>query len=120
MNDRELLELAAKAAGIEAQYSDNFGDFSIVEPYSMGEQRWNPLTDDGDAFRLAVSLSLVIRHSANRMEAYLMGYPSKKASELFHYDPDRPAHDQPQQQASARRAIVLAASKMASQPLSGK
>ena len=41
--DRELLELAAKAAG---------GGFVIGY--------WNPLTDDGDALRLAVALRLEI------------------------------------------------------------
>ncbi len=57
-SDHELLELAAKAAGIEAQYSDNCGDFSIGKPYSRGEVRWNPLTFDGDALRLAIGLGL--------------------------------------------------------------
>lgn len=60
MNDRELLEMAAKAAGISAQYSNNVGDFSIGEPYSQGERRWNPLENDGDALRLAVKLYLDI------------------------------------------------------------
>ncbi|WP_433886936.1 hypothetical protein [Pseudomonas vranovensis] len=58
MEDKQLLELAAKAAGLKAQYSDNWGDFSIGEPYSKGEVRWNPLTFDHDAFRLMVALSL--------------------------------------------------------------
>lgn len=59
-SDRELLELAAKAAGLKVQYSDNWGDYSIGEPYSKGEKRWNPLTDDGDALRLAVSIQLLV------------------------------------------------------------
>lgn len=51
MTDRELLELAAKAAGYVLQetedgYECNFDDSRI----------WNPLTDDGDALRLAVKL----------------------------------------------------------------
>lgn len=53
MTDRELLELAAKAAGIECDWSgDYFGD---------GNSVWNPLTDDGDALRLAVSLYIDLR-----------------------------------------------------------
>lgn len=55
MTDRELLEAAAKAAGIltpswygNASYID--GMLSI----------WNPLEDDGDALRLAVELRLVL------------------------------------------------------------
>ena len=47
-SDRELLELAAKAAGI---------DWWRV---SEGFDNWNPLTDDGDALRLAGVLLLEI------------------------------------------------------------
>ena len=48
MSDRELLELAAKAAGTY-----------YVEGESWDENAgWNPLTDDGDALRLAVKLRI--------------------------------------------------------------
>ena len=48
MTDRELLELASKAAGIEeAKMRIEFN-------------QWNPLEDDGDALRLAVKLRLDI------------------------------------------------------------
>jgi hypothetical protein len=46
MSDRELLELAAKAAGL----------WPGPEPFEHLLDRWNPLTDDGDALRLAVKL----------------------------------------------------------------
>ena len=58
MTDTELLELAAKAVGYE--YSEIGGGSrhdpkpGIIQPYV----RWNPLTDDGDALRLAVKLRL--------------------------------------------------------------
>jgi hypothetical protein len=50
MEDRELLELAAKAAGY----------CYVWRPYggSISMESWNPLTDDGDALRLAVALDL--------------------------------------------------------------
>jgi hypothetical protein len=54
MTDRELLEAAAKAAGLTiGAWSDNYGAFMYrgVEP---GKSWWNALTDDGDAFRLMV------------------------------------------------------------------
>ena len=52
MTDRELLELAAKAAGICLEDGHHWvGGFWT---------RWNPLTDDGDALRLAVKLGLVV------------------------------------------------------------
>lgn len=62
MDDRTMLELAAKAAGIKVRiYTD-----MIVEPgtdlVSVDEQgfKWNPLTSDGDALRLAVKLNMGI------------------------------------------------------------
>jgi len=60
MTDRELLELAAKAAGVKAYWSDNLEDWQkdLTDPY-VNKKKWNPLTDDGDAFRLAVALRLM-------------------------------------------------------------
>ena len=52
--DRELLELAAKAA--RYQYAKH-GGYIVVDGIPGN---WNPLTDDGDALRLAVKLRLVI------------------------------------------------------------
>lgn len=53
--DRELLELAAKASGeLTASWYGNDAYFDGVL------SRWNPLTDDGDALRLAVDLDLAI------------------------------------------------------------
>ena len=43
--DKTLLELAARAAGFEAGW--------VI-------QGWNPITDDGDALRLAVKLGLTL------------------------------------------------------------
>lgn len=59
MNDRELLELAAKAAGIETrpQYASMENGYGLnVKPGYY----WNPLTDDGDALRLAVKLEMCL------------------------------------------------------------
>lgn len=57
MNDKELLELAAKAAGhdVRRELMDN------GEPFFIGQSKehaWNPLTDDGDALRLAAKLGM--------------------------------------------------------------
>ena len=97
MTDRELLELAAKAAQImvnpwHEKYGLLLSDFDF-EP-------WNPLTDDGDALRLAVKLlfeidfglgSIAIRHSTGI-----------KIIEAYNDDP----------YAATRRAIVLAAAEI--------
>jgi hypothetical protein len=55
MTDRELLEAAAKAAGKPApmMQDDSKG-------LSWGNGWWNPLTDDGDALRLAVRLQMAV------------------------------------------------------------
>jgi hypothetical protein len=57
MTDKEILELAAKAAGIEIQWP-SVGDASCRRTDTW--DIWNPLTDDGDALRLAVKLNIVI------------------------------------------------------------
>ena len=62
MTDRELLELAAKAAGLDGDYRfDGYGGGCFV---ALDGSRFNPLTDDGDALRLAVKLSLTIHQWA--------------------------------------------------------
>ena len=60
--DRELLELAAKAAGIQVlKWSANHAGGEIGRGLARNEE-WNPLNDDGDALRLAVvcSMDLII------------------------------------------------------------
>ena len=65
MTDQELLELAAKAAGLTnliycpawkcmAEYDEHDGGFYKWKTY------WNPLVRDSDALRLAVNLQLGI------------------------------------------------------------
>lgn len=84
MTDRELLEAAAKAAGLLVQGDWTslglFTGLSIRYDDCPGGVRWNPLTDDGDALRLAVKLRLSIYHppsgeamafSADGKEAFL-------------------------------------------------
>jgi hypothetical protein len=60
MTDRELLELAAKAAEMDwcAYYPDKTDDCSLcLQPRG---RLWNPLADDGDALRLAVKMVLAV------------------------------------------------------------
>lgn len=56
--DRELLELAAKAAGVTGRYFWNINDAGIE---TQGGGVWNPLDDDGQALRLAVKLRLTVK-----------------------------------------------------------
>lgn len=57
--DRELLEGAAKAAGIDATKPEYAGGvFLGFRCRDTKPVHWNPLTDDGDALRLAVQLKI--------------------------------------------------------------
>jgi hypothetical protein len=62
--DRELLELAAKAAGLRIE-SEPFADGERLRASMDGHwwPVWNPLTDDGDALRLAVALRMYVYQS---------------------------------------------------------
>ena len=55
MTDREMLELAAKAAGIKGR-STSLGFITMEAGYDADPLYWNPLTNDGAALRLAVKL----------------------------------------------------------------
>jgi hypothetical protein len=71
MTDRELLEMSALAAGVEYQRTD---DGDVIEYFGGGLQlafgggKWNPLTEDGDALSLAVTLGICIRFIFHRPE----------------------------------------------------
>ena len=101
MTDRELLELAAKAAGI----LDELEWFE--EPYGncwvQGSREWNPLTDDGDALRLAVKLELRIDAQAFEKRTIVTAYDY----DAFFIEPH---NDDPY--AATRRAIVRAAAEI--------
>ena len=95
MTDRELLELAAKAAGLqrcENYYTDAAGN----------HVDWNPLADDGDAMRLAVKLKFDIMQSGNIVGVYPR-FPKSIVAQ-------QPAGDDPY--AATRRAIVRAAAEI--------
>lgn len=69
MNDRELLEYAAKAAGfVIDEYPRNERSWawvyrSVDRPNAVGQRllfKWNPRNDDGAALRLAVKLQISV------------------------------------------------------------
>lgn len=108
MTDRELLEAAAKAAGWSTQSwrweSDSDGFSYRVENIL---RYWNPLTDDGDALRLAVRCELSVCISnraawAHQDENSCVGKTAASSLVMF-VDANNDRH------AAARRAIVLAA-----------
>jgi hypothetical protein len=63
MTDRELLELAARAAGLDLEWCGPWAcmarNLGVIDGFDR-HTCWNPLNDDGDALRLAVKLRLSI------------------------------------------------------------
>ena len=103
MTDRELLEMAAKAAGVSvARGYFGCGECWLTEKYGFGLAPWNPLTDDGDALRLAVKLSLVINN--RHRKALVEDMEGKQFWEDHEGD----------ELAATRRAIVRAAAAIGS------
>ena len=103
MNDRELLELAAKAAG----YRVKFG--ASGDPYiqaGMNTRAWNPLTDDGDALRLTVKLDISIRYHSVLGQAFAKNAGIEKEIEQNVEDCNNDRYQ------ATRRAIVRAASEI--------
>jgi hypothetical protein len=113
MTDRELLELAAKA-----YWGDEIGDvvsicYSELDEsiaFTHGENQdhnghdrtllWNPLTDDGDALRLAVRLKLEVaihETESGVINGNLIGGIEKHGDDPY---------------AATRRAIVRAAAEI--------
>lgn len=116
MNDKELLELAAKAAGLlkpDGVRKDGSWWWFNSTMDGVGKS-WNPLTDDGDALRLAVALGLLL--NVHRTAPY--ANVSRPCVEVKGYLDRNPlsfekADDNGESlQAATRRAIVRAAAEM--------
>lgn len=96
MNDKELLEKAAKAAGNAP---------SGIAYTSLIGRGWDPLIDDGDALRLACDLGLrvypIARTSTGAACSAVGSASSERLSEVCDQSIDV--------RTATRRAIVLAA-----------
>lgn len=57
-NERELVELAAKAAGIKGAWQDGWFPGIVGQEIGDADVPWNPRRNDGQALRLAVKLGL--------------------------------------------------------------
>ena len=70
--DKELLELAAKAADLNIKWRDMKGGYerALITPKLNGEW-WNPIADDGDALRLAVKLNIDFYVNDNKAGAWV-------------------------------------------------
>lgn len=105
MSDRELLEDAAKAAGIPLK-----PDFKERFDYYMADRlMWNPLADDGDALRLAVKLDMCFGIAPHRVA------PDKVSLALAPEGREVQQKHSGDPYAATRRAIVRAAAEIGRQ-----
>ena len=122
MTDRELLEKAAKVVEIAhvdytgIDYDGRLG-LQCVDHVGRHTYTWNPLTDDGDAFRLAVLLG-------ERFPCCVVGMFNRAAfahasASVVHRDGSETYIEQENGDedvgAAARRAIVRAAAAIGEQ-----
>ncbi len=100
MTDKKLLELAAKAAGYAFKIEVSHMGLDL---FCVNGHLWNPLTDDGDALRLAVKLNMAVQQLPGRDKPCAEAWHNDKyARELRENDPC----------AATRRAIVRAAAEI--------
>ena len=101
MTDRELLEMAAKAAKIEICGWE--GTFAAkIECPEGGWDYWNPLADDRDALRLAVKLGTTVAPYKDPDETWCSVGINPGVKEPHGNNPH----------AATRRAIVRAAAEI--------
>lgn len=113
--DRELLELAAKAAGISVEYrvagQSFIGDLKRPAaqtwrgPLLTGtEEEWDPLTNDGDSRRLQVVCGLRATCDEDRACSYLPGASYPKSEKYSDHAGDKCA--------ALRMAVLRAAAEI--------
>lgn len=115
MTDRELLELAAKAAGLlpppDGKELDHTTDGGLAFCGNGEFEAWNPLQDDGDALRLAVELSGCDGGIAIMLNSRFDSY----GCATIHTDADHKSSQESMRDdpyAATRRAIVRAAAEI--------
>ena len=106
MTNKGLLEFSAKAAGIKLNfYHDEVPrDVTDFHPTMniFSAKVWNPLTDDGDALRLAVNLGLVLELNVSEGAVHAYQHTTKSCTELVGNDALK----------ATRRAITRAAAEI--------
>ena len=113
MSDQQLLELAAKAAGIGPvlcyESARNCLRIGNRKSYSL----WRPKQDDGDSFRLACALRIGVDHSnvldqTSWVSAERWGHVSKQHPVVI----TEPVEDEFQRAQVARDVVLRAAAEI--------
>jgi hypothetical protein len=109
MTDRELLEAAAKAAGMNIEgWAQE--DYAVVRDSDGNRLGWDPLRFDSDALRLAVKLELIVDTHGMHTRISLPFAFDALVHEPHNGDP----------YAATRRAIVRAAAAMVTPSAAGE
>lgn len=110
---RELLEKAAKAAGLIVQKNtevvnadDRFIGIKVRDTERDKYRLWNPLTDDGDAFRLAVKLRISV----------MQPDPADRGNVLALYSRDGTSEPRGSDPYAATRLAIIRAAAMGEKP----
>ena len=110
LSDPELLKLAARAAGI-----DWFDEPALQAGKGLHMKSgpfWNPLTDDGDALRLAVKLRIDLEwREDGRISAYRHAHADGHCFTAIEFTAIESGRED--SAAATRRAIVRAAAAIA-------
>lgn len=122
MTDRELLELAAKAAGYDPKWREwvtsRIAEFQTIkhkknQGFFVNDKQWNPLDDDGDALRLAANIGMNLYMSSGFCIAEVISdgdCQSITAKEKW--TGDTSVHFSQRRSDATRRAIVRAAAEI--------
>lgn len=113
MTDRELLELAAKAAGIDITFENGRPKrIEMFRGHLANYEDWNPLTDDGDALRLAVKLRFTISTLVAAGADMMSGSGVHTTQEHLDEPPEFWTSHDTDPYAATRQAIVRAAAEI--------
>ena len=107
MTDRELLELAAKAAGVGGGWEFVRGRDTPICYRDAGGRAWNPITDDGDALRLTVKLGLGVSVPLGYKRTDVVAFSDSRINAIESHGSDPLA--------ATRLAIVRAAAEIGRQ-----
>lgn len=113
MSDKELLELAAKALqqiGCQIEQEPWSPGAQVERALYVDGQKWDPLTDDGDALRLAVKLKINLEFDFDRIDAIA----EQGGICITEYIYEKPTLTDPY--SATRRAIVRAAAEIGKLP----
>jgi len=85
MTDREMLELAARAAGIRVVWDEWSQGILLPTHDGIDVCTWNPRVNKADAFDLQVKLSLRVECSENRGEVQVVTTQRPFVSPVYVY-----------------------------------